>query len=465
MAPVDYLSDEKNHPRKTCLYVTPGSFHVLGVEKSGVPSNGKPTNGVWSAVDSTSSNEATAAIGNEDHSAPISLPLESDSAEIDVHLQRGFIPALFETNQLLRNQKPTVFSDQMDTVESEQISETCRISVYAGTEHSIEPTVLYVAQGEIAHCTFNQADVVVSDRATTCHVLALHSRSGSAIPYPSFKDVVPLSTMMHFDACTYDSCVRNAVELHATHHHRHWSSRTTADSFEIYLDIHLVGGFNDNDATSRKITLWIMNLLIEIAQEYHVTMPTMKMVLRTACVTAANHDPFHNGPVVRGLGLVCRTGQIMVAHCVNPGPAMTLRMARLWVRGHGTHRCHETLSESKLSLIHTSESECITIAPLFPLACHCRCGFLQNDAKQEFEYLLQLRDDKSFLKYCSTSPEHEEEDFCKSNRASFRYILQHFKQADLFTSIPPGASRHYRRAHRSSNEWLIQVDDVIPERL
>jgi Protein N-terminal asparagine amidohydrolase len=452
MAPVEYAIDEKNRSRQTWLYVpSSGNVHVHGFEE--------PTGKLVSSALDASRTEVTAALSGEDSCARLCLPLASDCGEMDEHIQRGFVASFLETNQLLRNQKPTVFADQIDTVESGQISGAILIKATPGTEPSTETTILYVAQGEIAHCTYHQADVLVSDRATTCHVVALYSYSCTDKPISSCHNAVPLCTMVHLDACTYDSCIRNAVEVHATHHRHQWSSTTTAGKFDINLDIHLVGGFMDNDATSRKITRWIMNLLIEIAEEYYVKMPSLKMILRTACVTAANHDAVNNGPVVRGLGLVCRTGRILVAHCVHPGPAMTLRMARLWVRGHGPDQCDVLSSQSKLSLIHISESEYIAIAPLFPVSCRCRCGFLQNDAQREFAYLFQLRDDKAFLKYCSTSPEHEEEDFCESNRASFRYILQHFKKSSTASGVTTRAPQQYRRAHRSSNVWVLQPDD------
>jgi hypothetical protein len=158
---------------------------------------------------------------------------------------------------------------------------------------------------------------------------------------------------------------------------------------------------------------------------------------------------------------VCRTGQILVMHCVHPpGPAMTLRMARLWIRGHGPDRC-EASSQLKLSLIHTPESELIRIEPLFPFGYRCSCGFLQNDIRQEFEYLLQLRDDKVFLMYCSTSPEHEEEDFCKSTRESFQYMLKQLKTVNLTTCITPAAPRLYCRVNRSSNTWMMTREDHV----
>ena len=431
MASVEAKNGKKERFRQTWLYVSSsGIGHVQGM-------NSTPHNGA-SSLDDTVTMKAASVCDR------LSLPLESDNGEFDSHIQQGFFPTLFQTNQILRNQQRIIFTDQMDMEENQQKT---------GEELSHEPTVLYVAQGEIAHCTFEQADILVSDRATTCHVLALYSYRSGDLLLPN--DGIPLCTMMHLDACTYDSCVRNAIEIHSTHHCRSLSPKLSCSTKPtvINLDIHLVGGFKDDDGSSFMITNWIMNLLADIAGEFHETIPELKFTLRTACITAANHEPLHGGPMVRGLGLLCRTGRIMVVHCVHPGPALVLRMARLWVRGHGPDRCGTSTSESKLALIHASESECIEVEPLFPFGCHCSCGFIQNDVRQEFEYLWHLRDDKMFLNYCSTSPAHEEKDFCESTRASFQYIVQYLKQANLVTNITPEAPHQYRRAHRSSNAW------------
>jgi hypothetical protein len=76
--------------------------------------------------------------------------------------------------------------------------------------------VINVIQGEIAHCTPSQADILVSDDATTCHIVALRSICSRNI---LGKDTV-LATMTHLDGPGYETCLRDAVMEHIKHHNK-----------------------------------------------------------------------------------------------------------------------------------------------------------------------------------------------------------------------------------------------------
>jgi Protein N-terminal asparagine amidohydrolase len=378
---------------------------------------------------------------------------------IDEQISRGIIPALVETNDELRNQRPTVLKPQIDAEALIETYATTSTDILTSTESSLSPTVLYVAQGEIAHCTSSRTDILISDRATTCHLLALRSFSRHEQSTTTRK-LLPLCTMTHLDQCTYDYCIRNAFETHYDYHHRCYTSTniTAMQSVNIELDIHIVGGFLDTSGTSRTMSIWIMNLLADLADQYHARQPSMKMILRTACITAANHNHQHGGPIVRGLGINCRTGHIVAAHCNNPGPAIRIRMARLWLNGHGADECNLSL-QSRLRLIQIPDSDLLMIEPLFPDGRCCNCRYLQSDLRVQIEQLLRIQDDTTLLKYCSTSPEYEEDDFCTSTRASFQYILDELAKNSAASCTHPTSTRippkRYRRVDGSSNTWTL----------
>ena len=103
--------------------------------------------------------------------------------------------------------------------------------------------VINVLQGEMAHCTPTQADILVSDDATTCHILGLwsrrltrpcHSSNGSSGAQPnegreaeekdddanaSYSDnTLVLATVAHIDCPDYQDCIKKAVDLHYQYH-------------------------------------------------------------------------------------------------------------------------------------------------------------------------------------------------------------------------------------------------------
>lgn len=271
--------------------------------------------------------------------------------------------------------------------------------------------LLYVAQGEIAHCTATQSadiDILVSDKATTCHILAFRSTSSTA---------APLCSMTHLDDCSYTHCIRTAVEAH----HKHHSGASSLDfDANIRLDIHVVGGFEDADGSSRKISSWLLHLLADLADDY--SEKSMVFTLRTVCVTSMN-DCNNSVPIARGLALNCRTGQVTTAKCsTSVIPALSLRSARLWIRN----------SESKLHLIHTQHDSghTITVQPF-----HFK-------PFEGLEMLLTLSD-SVLLQYCSTSPDCEEDDFVPQLRQTLCFL----RDTSCTATFGPNCDRPLRYHH------------------
>lgn len=298
----------------------------------------------------------------DDHAVvPVYLP---EKGRVDEYLRN--IPCIVESaDQLLAN-KPVSY----DTKSKESI--------------------LYVGQGEVAHAVPRQCDVIVSDRATTCHILALRSATYG-------ND--PLASMAHIDATSYDVCVRTMFQQHV--HHHYWSAMeehkddfTPSDS-RIVIEAHILGGFEDKDSTSAEISNWLMWLLADLSEEYR---DSVKVVLKTCAISSLNENGY-SGPIGRGLAMRLSDGEVFLANTVKSimGPAPELRAVRRWSGAKG------------LSLIHSPHSNEIAI------------DSFNFNPMPEANQLLCLPD-YLLLQCTSTSPEVEEDDFCDSVRSTIKFV-------------------------------------------
>lgn len=253
--------------------------------------------------------------------------------------------------------------------------------------------VLYVAQGEVAHAVPSQCDVIMSDKATTCHILALRSTLADRS--------TPFSSLTHIDSISYEECVRAMIQEHKSFHRtcteeEKIDTDSCCDS-KITLDIHIVGGFDDSKGSSREISNWLITLLASIAAEEK---DSLVITLQTCAISSMNDDG-RNSPIGRGLAMDMKTGETFLARCDEQvaGPSIPLRSCRLW-----SGNC-----PPKLHLIHTTYSNAICIEP-----------FTYAPFK-ELSSLLTLPDDV-LLKYTSTSPNCEEVDFCQSIRSTLTFL-------------------------------------------
>ncbi|KAL3944311.1 MAG: hypothetical protein SGBAC_001604 [Bacillariaceae sp.] len=282
--------------------------------------------------------------------------------------------------------------------------------------------VLYVAQGEVAHCTNAQSDVLVSDKATTCHIVAFRSE---------VEGNDAMSSMTHIDGTAYENCIRDMVDEHIVHHQEssgeEKKSELSGSSSMINLDVHVVGGFDDVDSTSLEISVWFMSLLAQIAAEKsHL----MKITLKTCAITAMNDSGFEC-PIGRGLAIDTRSGDVFLAKVEEEaaGPQVTLRAVRLFAE-----------SETKtLSVIHSARSDTVQILP-----------FTFNSFGH-IDRLLKLPD-RNLLQYTSTSPQVEEPDFCSCIRSSLKY-LRDMNCEEVFG--PYVDQRLVYRRSGNSNHWSI----------
>jgi len=256
--------------------------------------------------------------------------------------------------------------------------------------------VLYVGQGELAHAVPSQCDVIVSDKATTCHILGVRST------LPSTKSA-PLVSLTHIDGTSYDDCIRDMIAEHKLHHGQsmlcgYCNEEEKKEEYEqIEMDIHIVGGFEDDKGASRETSNFLVHLLARIASEERTL---LRMTLKTCAISSIN-DNGYSCPIGRGMGIDLRTGEAFLAKvdASAAGPLQDLRSVRLW------------MSPNELSVIHTARSNDITVEPFY---------FARF---QEVDFLLKL-DDDALLTCTSTSPDVEEDDFCHHVRTSLQFLCE-----------------------------------------
>jgi hypothetical protein len=371
-----------------------------------VIANSDSTGTLVSLDDETNNKGMTIALG----SSPTSIAFETSSSS---SRERGFVKTCISVPEVkgLHSQS-TLILPQLSDVDTylqyhpsivDRAYELLSQSPVEYTAQSRE-RILYVSQGEIAHAVSLQTDILVSDRATTCHILAWRSCSDSN---------VLLATLTHLDGTTYEKCLRKAMAQHVHHH----------NGSPMQVDLHIVGGYCDSHGTSVSITNWLLPLLADLSAEYQ---DIMTMSLQTCAVSALNDNGW-DSPTGRGLAMDVRTGRVHVAHCESSvmGPMTTLRSVRLWsAQGH-----------AQLTCVHSHQSNVMVIPPF------------QYQPFESLDALLALPDDV-FLKYTSTSPECEEADFVPQVRKTLTFL----RTTPWREAFPHFTCLVFRRAG-SSNVW------------
>mmetsp|Transcript_12017 Transcript_12017/g.28921 ORF Transcript_12017/g.28921 Transcript_12017/m.28921 type:complete len:528 (-) Transcript_12017:286-1869(-) len=307
-----------------------------------------------------------------------------------------------------------------------------------GLNHQESERVLYCHQGERASSTSDQNDVIVSDRATTCHILAMRSTTTTASTTSTTTTTTttqsPMASMAHLDGPQYTDCILSMVREHIMYHNNNSSISqeseeeekksdeddcffvSTQDSIstsnnKITLEFHIMGGFNDEDGTSSELSEWLIRLLADLAgsEEFSRSNIDIDFVLKTCAITSMN-DTGYQCPVGRGLAMDIQTGRVYLAQCDDDamGPASVLRSVYLW-----TARKHLRVIHSALNADDDNDNEGtssrIVIEPF------------EFRPFQHIPSLLKLND-RTLLKSTSTSPDVEEDGFCDNVRRSLRFL-------------------------------------------
>lgn len=260
--------------------------------------------------------------------------------------------------------------------------------------------LLYVQQREFAATTpeDNSVSVLGSDDATTCHLVVLrHTGSGAVC-------------LAHCDGSKTWSEVPLLVKAVMS---------LSNISKEGRLELHLVGGFNDESKTSHKLSLSILAAFQKQEEDIH---------LKTCCITEINDtvvDGNHR-PVVYGIGVNVKTGDVFPSSFPQKGPAEELRSARTFTRG-------------QMADIYDSSRGLVKIGP---------CQWSPNLG---IAFWLSQNDD-TILKYLSTSPMAEPPHFVQHMKSTIQFLLDHPDSGSLF---PGGQPQLYHRNEKGEWESVV----------
>lgn len=256
--------------------------------------------------------------------------------------------------------------------------------------------LLYVQQREFAATTpaDNSVSVIGSDDATTCHlVLVRHTGSGAAC-------------LAHCDGSSTWSEVPLIVKA---------VTNLSSQTKEGRLELHLVGGFDDESKTSHSLSLSLLAAFQKQEEDIHLV---------TCCITELNDiltEGIHR-PVVYGIGVNVKTGEVFPASFPCRGPAEELRSARTFTGG-------------QMADIYDSSKQQVKIGP---------CKWSRN---RDIKFWL-TQDDKTILKYLSTSPLAEPPHFVQHIKTTIQFLLDHPNPDSLF---PRGQPQQFRRTEQG--DW------------
>lgn len=355
------------------------------------------------------SNSSKAVLPHGDEYVLTDLYLPADDFGDDLSQQQIYLPVAGRLDQYVKH-LPEIVEGCDQILANEPV-------IY--DEQSTE-RIIYVGQGEVAHAVSRQCDILVTDKATTCHMVALRSES---------TNMPSLTSLTHIDDTAYESCIRTMISEHLVHHHGRFEEEKKEDidflDDLIQLKVHIVGGFEDADGASSNISNWLLKLFAELARDFK---DSIKMTLETCAVSSLN-DNGYQCPIARGLAIDLRSGEVFLAKSNQSVPAAQLRAVRIWS------------GLKSLSVIHTGSSNDL------------RVGAFSYTPIPEMKQLIELPD-HLVLQFTSTSPDVEEDGFCASVRSTLRYLLEvpcteafglSVNQPLVFRRI--GTSNSWKRAH------------------
>ncbi|XP_056391886.1 protein N-terminal asparagine amidohydrolase isoform X2 [Hyla sarda] len=255
---------------------------------------------------------------------------------------------------------------------------------------------LYVQQRELATTTPNDSSISIlgSEDATTCHIIVLrHTGSGA-------------TCLAHCDGSDSENEVAAIVQ----------AVKSLTKTTEGRLELHIVGGFNDQRQLSLKLSRQLLKVFHRQPEDVHLV---------TFCVTDIN-DKEENGihlPIIYGIAVNVKTGEISKATFPDRQPDEDLRSAYILTGGHMVN-------------IYDAENEQLNIGPYswqpFP-----NIDFWLN------------QEDRQILECFSTSPQAEPPHFVQHMKSSLQYLKDNpHPQVSVF---PNGEPRSYKK--KADGQW------------
>uniref|UniRef100_A0A1L8E2M8 Putative asparagine amidohydrolase n=1 Tax=Nyssomyia neivai TaxID=330878 RepID=A0A1L8E2M8_9DIPT len=263
--------------------------------------------------------------------------------------------------------------------------------------------LLYVRQREMAAVAPHDKNVTIigSDDATTCIIVVVrHSGSGAV-------------ALAHLDGAGTDEAVSAMVTR---------VQELGIGYPEGRIELQLIGGFRDQKGYSE-------DLFYNIMQSFHKH--PLEIDLTQACVMDLNTTVRGdiNWPIIYGVGVNVKNGDIFPATFPDKGPDLPLRQARSFTGG-------QTVLD-----IYDSNVGMLRIGP-----------FNYDPLRGVDLWLAQS--DEFLLQHLSTSPEVEPPTFAMQLRSTLRYIQDN--QFPAVTVFPDNRPHYYRRDEATGCWQLVR---------
>eukprot|EP00094_Tigriopus_californicus_P007975 TCALIF_07677-PA protein Name:"Similar to NTAN1 Protein N-terminal asparagine amidohydrolase (Homo sapiens)" AED:0.20 eAED:0.20 QI:0/0.8/0.66/1/0.4/0.66/6/190/368 len=270
-------------------------------------------------------------------------------------------------------------------------------------------SLLYIFQREfgVTYPHDNKISILGTDDVTTSHIIVLRHTGSGATGISQIDRVFEegLSTMIQrIQALSY-----------------HYDGR---------LELHIIGGFADTKGISHQLSTSLLQCLHKLRAE----MDLITCTVNELCTIHRNGMPW---PVIYGIGVNAKTGDIFPATFTDKGPDLDIRNARTLTGGD---------TVGMLEVYDCTREE-------------LRIGPFSYGPMRSVDLLLQQSDD--FLRQnLSTSPEVAPPLFVPHLRSTLKRIKDDpYPSVTLFHSNLP---RFYRKDD-ISGQWLrYQKEDVVP---
>ncbi|XP_078519322.1 protein N-terminal asparagine amidohydrolase isoform X1 [Lissotriton helveticus] len=265
---------------------------------------------------------------------------------------------------------------------------------------------LYVQQREFAVTTPKDSSVsfLGSEDATTCHILVLkHTGSGA-------------TCLAHLDGSDTKAEVTTITSSVKSF------SSNAADG---RLEVHLVGGFNDDRRLSQKLTSQLLNSLDQQKDEIHLV---------TLCVSELNdklEDDVHL-PIIYGIAVNVKTGDLFPATFQDKGPEEDLRSARSFTGG-------------PMINIYDAKTELLNIGPYYW-------------RPSPYAYFWLEQDDERILQNLSTSPLAEPPHFVAHMRSTMMFLKNNPEPQNFL--FPDKKPRTYKKNESGLWESVVGGTDL-----
>lgn len=249
--------------------------------------------------------------------------------------------------------------------------------------------LVYVGEGEMAVGVSDDPNVNYfgSEDATTCHVLVLRHRSTGATALAHIDQVSPDQL---------DDLVGKLLQVAA----KVSNGANGAKSTENFIDLDVVGGYDDERSLSKEISIKLLKWLFRSDFKFCVNIFAVGEI-------NTNFSKSYPSPILYGAGIELKTGHVFPAIFPDHGPDNVLRHVRL---------SHRERGEGDNDLLHSVYNH-ETGEFIIP-------SFKVRTLSPDYEFLTRVPD-HVILQNFSTSPKVEPAYFSSEVRDSIKMVLAH----------------------------------------